>query len=295
MAPKSAAPVAAAAAACSSSLPAALPTLTCAFIAWKALILLLSLGALVGPDYDTSTSLLFSLLRSSSSSSSSSPPSSLGATLAARLTRWDAIYFVHGARAGYVYEQEWAFSPTLALALRWVAGRTRVLLAIPAGEGEHLEALAGVALAHASHGVAVFAVYRLTLLLSGSNKRLALLAGLLCVVSPAGVFLSAPYAEAPFSALSFVAVWALAAGYQRARGIAGAQPGGARGGRGAGPGDGDPQQRARERPALRGRGPAGGGCVCADAGRRSGGRRGSGGRGRHLGGSGERHPAVCCL
>ncbi|KAJ4155352.1 hypothetical protein LMH87_000603 [Akanthomyces muscarius] len=219
MAPKSAAPVAAAAAARSSSLPAALPTLTCAFIAWKALILLLSLGALVGPDYDTSTSLLFSLLRSSSSSSSSSsPPSSLGATLAARLTRWDAIYFVHGARAGYVYEQEWAFSPTLALALRWVAGRTRVLLAIPAGEGEHLEALAGVALAHASHGVAVFAVYRLTLLLSGSNKRLALLAGLLCVVSPAGVFLSAPYAEAPFSALSFVAVWALAAGYQRARG-----------------------------------------------------------------------------
>ncbi len=216
MAPKAAAAAPSSAASRSSPLLSApLRTLAIAFIAWKALLLLLSHGGvLIGAaDYDTSTSLFFALLRSDSPS-----PRSAGATLAARLTRWDAIYFVHGARVGYVYEQEWAFSPTLALALRWLAARTRALLSVPADKGEHLEALAGIALAHVAHGVAVYALYRLTMLLSNKNVRIALLASLLCIISPAGVFLSAPYAESPFSALSFVGVWTLAAGYRHPRG-----------------------------------------------------------------------------
>ncbi|TQV94928.1 DUF409 domain-containing protein [Cordyceps javanica] len=201
----------------SAQLGSPLLVLTVAFIAWKAFILILSYGALIGPDYDTSTSLFFALLLPPSSPSASGS----GDTLAARLTRWDAIYFVHGARIGHVYEQEWAFSPALSLALRWLAARARAALlgvTTPAADGGELEALAGIALAHASHGVAVLALHRLTMLLSGGAARLSLLAALLCVVSPAGVFLSAPYAESPFSALSFVGVWILAAGYQHRRG-----------------------------------------------------------------------------
>ncbi|KAJ6785693.1 hypothetical protein PWT90_00986 [Aphanocladium album] len=201
-----------------------LTTLTGFFIVWKVFILFVSSGASTGPDYDTSTSLFFEILGAASPSGISSlvtPPGqlpSLTAAVAGRLTRWDAIYFAHGARVGYVYEQEWAFSPTLALFLRLLAARARTLLALPPHAADHLEAFAGVALAHASHYVAVLALYRLTLLLSGRNARLALLAAFLSIVSPAGVFLSAPYAEAPFSALSFVAFWILAAGYGAERG-----------------------------------------------------------------------------
>ncbi|KAM3532231.1 hypothetical protein NHJ13051_000217 [Beauveria bassiana] len=205
----------------SSSSP--LLTLTLAFIAWKSLLLLLSCGgALVGPDYDTSTSLFFA--RSSSSAT----------LLARRLTRWDAIYFVHAARGGIngssapVYEQQWAFSPALSLFLQWLAAQARrtsssilgLLLHDGRTEDDDLEALAGIALAHASHAVAVFALHRLTLLLTGGDARRALLAALLCVVSPAGVFLSAPYAESPYAALSFAGVWVLAAGYEHALGSA---------------------------------------------------------------------------
>ncbi|KAM3515037.1 hypothetical protein MY11210_001275 [Beauveria gryllotalpidicola] len=211
---------------CSSSSSSSSPllTLTFAFIAWKSLLLLLSCGgALFGPDYDTSTSLFFA--RSSSSSSAT--------LLARRLVRWDAIYFVHAARGGGsngsssssapVYEQQWAFSPALSLLLQWLAAQARRILGLDNDNGrtnnkhddDDVEALAGIALAHASHAVAVLALHRLTLLLTGGDARRALLAALLCVVSPAGVFLSAPYAESPFAALSFAGVWVLAAAYAR--------------------------------------------------------------------------------
>ncbi|OAA50960.1 DUF409 domain protein [Beauveria brongniartii RCEF 3172] len=188
----------------SSSSSSPLLTLTLAFIAWKSFLLLLSCGgALVGPDYDTSTSLFFA--RSSSSSSSAT-------LLARRLTRWDAIYFVHAARGSNdgssapVYEQQWAFSPALSLFLRWLASQARRILSLHGNGDDELEALAGIALAHASHAVAVLELHRLTLLLTGGDARRALLAALLCVISPAGVFLSAPYAESPFAALSFAGV-----------------------------------------------------------------------------------------
>ncbi|KAM3548464.1 hypothetical protein ARSEF4850_009398, partial [Beauveria asiatica] len=147
-------------------------TLTLAFIAWKSFLLLLSCGgALVGPDYDTSTSLFFA--RSSSSSSSAT-------LLARRLTRWDAIYFVHAARGSSsgngsssssapVYEQQWAFSPALSLFLRFLAAQARRILRLHGDGHDELEALAGIALAHASHAAAVLALHRLTLLLTGGG------------------------------------------------------------------------------------------------------------------------------
>lgn len=108
-------------------------TLLLAFLAWKGLLLLIASlpgllfvstsGAAVG--YDTSTDLAFQLeweqqarvlggnhVREDASWSDEAK-SSLGLTLALRLTRWDAIYFVNIARRGYVFEQEWAFGAGL--------------------------------------------------------------------------------------------------------------------------------------------------------------------------------------
>ena len=67
------------------------------FVFWK-LLLLLTATTSPGPGYDTSTTLL-----------DTSDGSYLFQRLVAKLLRWDAIYFVHVARRGAVYEQEWAF------------------------------------------------------------------------------------------------------------------------------------------------------------------------------------------
>lgn len=155
------------------------------FAACKCFLLAVALGAAVGSDYDTSTSLFFDGLYGSDARVPA---------LAARLTRWDALYFVKRARSDYVYEQEWAFGagmPTLVGALG---------AALPSGTAT--EALVAMAVAHASHLLAALALHRLTLVVSGDAK-LALVAAALHLVSPAGLFLSVPYAESPFACLSF--------------------------------------------------------------------------------------------
>jgi hypothetical protein len=46
---------------------------------------------------------------------------SKGATLAQKLVRWDAIYFVPIASRGYRYEQEWAFGWGLTRLIAFLA------------------------------------------------------------------------------------------------------------------------------------------------------------------------------
>ncbi|KAF5024808.1 hypothetical protein F66182_3124 [Fusarium sp. NRRL 66182] len=161
-------------------------SLTAAFTAWKTLLLGIALGASVGPDYDTSTSLFFDALYGAATPVPA---------LATRLTRWDAIYFMHDAAHGKVYEQEWAFGIGLPAAARCIGGLW--------GLGVW-EPLVAIAISHASHFIAVLSLYQLTLVLY-KDKKLAFLASVLHILSPAGLFLSAPYAESPFSCLSFVA------------------------------------------------------------------------------------------
>jgi phosphatidylinositol glycan class V len=69
--------------------------------------------------------------------------------------------------------------------------------------GADLEPLLAVTVSHVSHLVAVLVLYHLTLRLS-RNVRLAVLSSMLHVVSPAGLFLSAPYAESPFACLTLL-------------------------------------------------------------------------------------------
>lgn len=74
-----------------------------------------------------------------------------------------------------------------------------------------LEPLAGIAVSHISHLLSVLVLYQLGLTLS-KNKRLSFTAALLHIVSPAGLFLSAPYAESTFTFLSFLGYLFLAKG-----------------------------------------------------------------------------------
>ncbi|KAH6685062.1 mannosyltransferase [Plectosphaerella plurivora] len=187
-------------------------TLLTVFLSWKALVLAIVLASsLTGPAYDTSTTL--ALGRDEITS---------GGSLVTRLTRWDAIYFTSAAHHGRVYEQEWAFGPGLPGLVSLLALVPRALgLAAPDDLG--LEAAIGIIIAHASHWGAVWALYQLTCVLFGvrdkatgrsSAQDLAFFAALLHIISPAGVFLSAGYQEAPFAFLSFLGYLLVAKGHR---------------------------------------------------------------------------------
>ncbi|KAK2041120.1 mannosyltransferase [Colletotrichum somersetense] len=171
-------------------------TLIVAFAAWKALLLAIALGSAVAPSYDTSTTLM---LRRNESDLS----------IVTRLTRWDALYFTQSARRGYVFEQEWAFNAGLPVIVSGLAKSVR-LLGLHGDDGTGaLEAALGILVAHAAHLFAALMLHDLTLKLF-SRPRLAFLSALLHVLSPAGLFLSAPYAESLCAFFSFAGYYVLA-------------------------------------------------------------------------------------
>lgn len=160
-------------------------SLIAAFTAWKGLLLAIALGASVGPDYDTSTSLFFNIVHG---------PATPVPALATRLTRWDALYFMHDAVKGKVYEQEWAFGIGLPAVVRGI----NELFGL-----EGWDAIIAIAISHVSHIIAVLSLYQLTIVLC-NDRKLAYLAAAVHILSPGGLFLSAPYAESTFACLSFV-------------------------------------------------------------------------------------------
>jgi phosphatidylinositol glycan class V len=181
-----------------------LGSLSLLFTGWKAFLLAITLGASVGLDYDTSTSLFFDRVYGQHAAVPA---------LAQRLTRWDALYFVHAARFGKVYEQEWAFSISHSGLVSALTGLVPTnLLGVDDG-ATVLEPLVGIAVANLSHLLSVLALYQLTALVS-SDRRFAFVASILHIISPAGLFLSAPYAESPFSCLSFLGTWLFALSYK---------------------------------------------------------------------------------
>jgi len=163
-----------------SDLAMSLISISIAFVVWKGIILFVAWLA-PGQGYDTSTSLL------------------AGAN---RLVRWDAIYFVQKARRGDIFEQEWAFGKGLSTLLSSIAGQD--LSAIAA---------TGILVSHIAHYLSVILLWRIAGLLSQDNgksnntRSTPYIAACLHIVSPAGIFLSAPYAEAPFSCLNMLGFW----------------------------------------------------------------------------------------
>ncbi|KAL1839451.1 hypothetical protein VTJ49DRAFT_1489 [Mycothermus thermophilus] len=186
-------------------------TLTIAFVAWKLILFLIAFGAvLAGEAYDSSADLVVH-----GTGSGTAPRNSLITRLVTRFSSWDAIYFVSIAHGGYLHEQYWAFGSGLPGVVRGVVTVARSLgLASPAGSdggGAFVEAVTGIIVANTAHLLSTFTLYRLGEVVFESQQReqkqqttlLPLLAALLHILSPAGLFLSAPYAESSFALLSF--------------------------------------------------------------------------------------------
>ncbi|KAL9121889.1 MAG: hypothetical protein Q9187_001556 [Circinaria calcarea] len=177
-------------------------SLTIYFIAWKSILLLVALTS-PGSGYDTSTTLISE--SSDATGGSSSPLEAFVGKLSTKLVRWDAIYFTQIAQRGYLFEQEWAFG--------W--GFTRLLAFVGRGisyaglvGSTWPEAVAGIAIAHICHLLSVFMLYNLSKMvlqpsLDGKAAKMSFISACLHIISPAGMFLSAPYAESPFCLLQF--------------------------------------------------------------------------------------------
>ncbi|KAF2460572.1 GPI mannosyltransferase 2 [Lineolata rhizophorae] len=169
---------------------------------WKTLLLAVVVVS-PGPGYDTSTQIL--RLQDGAVEQYVHPSagwlSTIGQHVALKLTRWDAIYFVRLAQRGYVHEQEWAFSWGFTRLINTIA------LNFPGGQAESLatHALIAATISHVSHAASVVVLYKLACHVTSQNTRngVAFITAVLHVLSPAGIFLSAPYAEALFSLFNF--------------------------------------------------------------------------------------------
>ncbi|RPA90682.1 mannosyltransferase [Choiromyces venosus 120613-1] len=176
-------------------------TIPKAFINWK--LLLLAITLLTPGPYDTSTSQILPA------------PRTLLQTVLQKLTRWDAIYFVKAAQRDYANEQEWAFGYGFVKAINGVHW-----LLSPVFKGLDLDlpqpyahALSAVLIANLSHALSTAVLYKLTREVFPSNRRLPRIAALLHIISPAGLFLSAPYSESLFALLTFVGLYCYVRGY----------------------------------------------------------------------------------
>ncbi|PYH99689.1 GPI mannosyltransferase 2 [Aspergillus ellipticus CBS 707.79] len=165
-------------------------------VSWRALLLLLAVLA-PGPGYDTSTT-----LAPWSSGHVDGPIPVFLKQVSTKLTRWDAIYFTEAARRGHLFEQEWAFSYVHSRSIHFL---TNAMQHLGAFEYEFKENVVSIAVSHAAHVMSVILLHRLvcTILPGVQGRNLAFIAACLHILSPAGLFLSAPNAESTYSFLGF--------------------------------------------------------------------------------------------
>ncbi|KAK2627311.1 hypothetical protein QTJ16_003277 [Diplocarpon rosae] len=163
------------------------------YVGWKALLLLVA-ACSPGPGYDTSASL---------AEPGQGPELPLALRyIVGKLTRWDALYFVQISTRGYLFEQEWAFGWGFT---RVITACTTVFRGIGGTAYHGLEGFVAICIAHISHLLSVLAVFSLTqAIFPNASVDLAFKAALFHIISPAGLFLSAPYAESSCALLSFV-------------------------------------------------------------------------------------------
>ncbi|KAL2823934.1 GPI mannosyltransferase 2 [Aspergillus cavernicola] len=172
-------------------------SLSIGFWLWKALLLIIIICC-PGLGYDTSSSLL-----PSQGNGSVDVISSVSLSIPLKFVRWDSIYFVHIARSGHVFEQEWAFSSTYS---NLVNSLSSFLFRSDDSSGAAKLAVTAVALSHVAHYLSVLVLYRLSINVFGHDterrRLLCFLSAVLHIISPAGAFLSAPYGESLFSFLN---------------------------------------------------------------------------------------------
>ncbi|KAI9254454.1 GPI mannosyltransferase 2 [Phascolomyces articulosus] len=116
--------------------------------------------------------------------------------------RWDALYFMHIARHGYVYEQEHAFFPTVPLAARYLAQTVFSPLQNSLG-AQHTIVLAAVLITNISFILAAGTLFKLTRSIFPGHPQLAAISAIAFCLSPPCMFMSSVYTESPFAWLSF--------------------------------------------------------------------------------------------
>ncbi|CAO3628517.1 unnamed protein product [Mucor fragilis] len=111
--------------------------------------------------------------------------------------RWDALYFLHIAEKGYVYEQETAFFPVMPLLAKLLANTVFLPLQGLLGNRYTL-LLSGVTVANVSFVLAAGALYSTT-----KNKQLAYVSSIAFCLSPPAMFMSSFYTESIFALMTF--------------------------------------------------------------------------------------------
>lgn len=184
------------------------------FCAWKAFLLLLA-ALCPGPGYDTSAFILFDNSSTRHGNFNALPRLD---RLALNLFRWDALYFVQAAERDKVFEQEWAFSWAYSRGLsilgrcEKISSSSRFRIDKNVGVSGNTACLtqcyiwAGIVVSNVCHLLSVLVLRRLlSVILEKPQQRhqIAFVASVLHILTPASLFLSSPYAEAPFSLLNF--------------------------------------------------------------------------------------------
>ncbi|KAL8796240.1 MAG: hypothetical protein Q9195_001355 [Heterodermia aff. obscurata] len=169
---------------------------------WKSFVFILALAS-PGIGYDSSTDVL---LAAQSTPESPNRDLDLFRYGLQKFVRWDAIYFTKIAQRGYLFEQEWAFGWGFTRLLHLGARVFSYIINYAPVLGE---ASFGILLAHVSHLLSVLLLYDMSRSICNrgaddERTKFAFVAALLHVVSPAGIFLTAPYAESPFALLNFL-------------------------------------------------------------------------------------------
>ncbi|KEF57550.1 uncharacterized protein A1O9_05467 [Exophiala aquamarina CBS 119918] len=168
------------------------------FLVWKSLILLIVFSSLA-VGYDTSASLL---MKATNNGILTETPNNFQSQWL-KFVRWDAIYSTHMAGHGLVFEQEWAWGIGLSTSLSFLAKR----LAVLTGTNDAVTlVIAGVLLSHTTHWLSTvqlwFLARRLVDVSKSPKSQVPFCAAAFYIISPAGVFLSAPYSESLFAFLS---------------------------------------------------------------------------------------------
>ncbi|KAI9483526.1 MAG: GPI mannosyltransferase 2 [Benjaminiella poitrasii] len=116
--------------------------------------------------------------------------------------RWDALYFLHIAEHGYVYEQETAFFPVMPLLARLLTKTVFYPLQSIIGK-KYTLLLSGITISNIAFILAACSLYKLTLTLLPKNKKIAMVSSIAFCLSPSAMFMSSFYTESLFAFLSF--------------------------------------------------------------------------------------------
>lgn len=129
-----------------------------------------------------------------------------GARWLALGANWDAEYFTSIAIDGYKYEQMHAFFPLVPILMKILGSALHMILLAIFGldlsiENAHI--LAGIIVSNVSFILAAIALFDLSLQ-TFSDANWSYRSAIVFCFTPASVFMSAVYTEAPFSLFSFV-------------------------------------------------------------------------------------------